>query len=145
MIRETIHKDLVFTLLKLFDDGSDDLSFPRVLLFPNLAQISKNQDALKNLSQRVQASLVSEPLRSLRILRNKILAHNDTRGATQTVVYGHAPKVLIDAVYCSEQLASVAATLPPFADSTNRVWQFEADRFWKAIIAGAPPAPSIDE
>jgi len=143
LVRETIHRDLVFTLVKLFDPGENDLSFPRVLATPGLQGNAPNPSAWAELQVCVDNCSNSDALRSLKMLRNKILAHTDTRDVLQSAVYGHSSVILDDAIYCSERLSAAVQTLPPYADPTTMVWRVEAKRFWKAVASGAPLVQAV--
>lgn len=80
----------------------------------------------------VQKDLVrGEHCRSLRHFRNKQLAHGDTRGAEQTARYGHEVALL-------EALPSVP---PPDFEPAKMIWDYEANRFWTALITGVEGTP----
>ena len=77
--------------------------------------------------------------RSLRLFRNKLLAHNDTRGAEQSARYGHEVALLEDTIWIATRLSIALPSGPPHCDPAKMVWDYEADRFWTALIKGAGP------
>lgn len=144
LVRESVHKDLILTLMKLFDCGPADLSFPRVLGTPNLDSHAQNPEALRQTKEMLKATAASAHFAALKRLRNKILAHNDTRGQPTTATYRHHGTLLGNAIGCADLLSSALGCEPTFAVPTGKFWELEADRFWRAVALGTanlPPVP----
>jgi len=143
LVRESIHKDLTLTLTKLYDKGDDDLAFQRVfrLCMPEGAAPVVDNAAYVEAEKIYAAALNGKDdnaLKSLRLLRNKVLAHTDTRSAKQTAIYRHAQIVLDDSIAICERLSVALGTEVLSFSSCKDVWAYEADRFWRALVAEVP-------
>lgn len=146
VIREAIHKDLVFTMTKLFDVGKDDLSFHRIFRIledPAVLPLLADAQACAEANARYRAVADSKHCRSLRLLRNKMLAHNDTRGVQQTAKYGHEVALLKDTVWITTRLSTALPAGPFHYEAAERVWDDEANRFWMALIQGSGSAGKV--
>jgi hypothetical protein len=144
IVRDALFKDFVLTLTKLYDTGRDDLSFPRVLRIvadPAVRVLLADARACEGVEARHREATDGEHCRSLRLFRNKLLAHHDTRGAEQTARYGHAVALLEDTIWIASCLSIALPSAPPNCEPAKRVWDNEANRFWTTLIAGlkAPP------
>lgn len=142
--RDALHKDLVLTLTKLYDTGNDDLAFPRVLRVaadPTVCVLLADAQAYVEAEARFRKATDGEHCRSLRLFRNKLLAHNDTRGAEQTAKYGHEVALLEDTIWISTRLSTALSLRPPHYEPATMVWDHEANRFWTALIAGVEGLP----
>jgi hypothetical protein len=142
--RDALHKDLVLTLTKLYDTGKDDLAFPRVLRVvadPAVCVLLADAQACVEADARFREATDGEHCRSLRLFRNKLLAHNDTRGAEQTAKYGHEVALLEDTIWIATRLSTALPLRSPHYEPAKMVWDHEANRFWTALIAGMDGSP----
>ena len=140
IVREALHKDLVLTLTKLYDTGKNDLSFLRVLSIvadPTVRALLADARACEEAEVGHRDAAVGEHCRSLRLFRNKLLAHIDTRGAEQTARYGHEVALLEDTIWISSRLSiALPSVPPPHFEPAKMIWDYEANRFWGALITG---------
>lgn len=144
IVRDALHKDLVLTLTKLYDTGKHDPSFPRVLRIvadPTVRVLLADARACEEAEARHREATDGEHCCSLRLFRNKLLAHNDTRGAEQTARYGHEGALLEDTIWIVTRLSIALPTGPPYCEPAKTVWNQEANRFWTALITGVEGAP----
>ena len=145
IVREALHKDLVLTLTKLYDTGKDDLSIPRVLGIvadPTVRVLLADARACEEAEARHREVTDGEHCRSLRRFRNKQLAHGDTRGAEQTAKYGHEVALLEDTIWISSRLSiALPSVPPPHFEPAKMIWDYEANRFWTALMTGLEGTP----
>ena len=140
IVRDALHKDLVLTLTKLYDTGENDLSFPRVfglVADPMVRVLLADAGACEAAGTRHREATNGEHCRSLRLFRNKLLAHNDTRGTEQTARYGHEVVLLEDTIWIACRLSIALPSEPPNCEPAKAVWEHEANRFWDALIVGS--------
>jgi len=145
IVRDALHKDLVFTLTKLYDTGKDDLSFPGVLRIvaddPTIRVFLADGRAYEEAEARHRETTEGAHCGSLRRFRNKLLAHNDTRGAEQSARCGHEVALLEDTIWIATRLSIALPSGSPHFNCAKRVWDYEADRYWTALIKGAGRLP----
>jgi hypothetical protein len=143
IVRDALHKDLVLTLTKLYDTGKDNLSFPgvfRIVADPTVRVFLADAQACEEAEARHRKATDGEHC-SLRLFRNKLLAHNDTRGAEQTAKYGHEVALLEDTIWIATRLSIALPSGPPHCGPAKMVWDHEANRFWAALITGVEGSP----
>jgi len=145
IVRDALHKDLVLTLTKLYDTGKNDLSFLRVLSIvadPTVRALLADARACEEAEVGHRDAAVGEHCRSLRLFRNKLLAHIDTRGAEQTARYGHEVALLEDTIWISSRLSiALPSVPPPHFEPAKMIWDYEANRFWTALMTGLEGTP----
>ena len=145
VVRDALHKDLVLTMTKLYDSGKDDLAFPRVLSMvadPAVRILLPDAKAYAEADVRYRQATNGEHCRSLRLFRNRLLAHNDTRGAEQTARYGHEVALLEDTIWIATRLSTALSPGPPEYEPAKMIWDHEANRFWTALKTGVEGLPA---
>src|SRR5262245_47070455 len=128
IVRDALHKDLVLTLTKLYDTGKNDLSFLRVLSIvadPTVRALLADARAYEEAEVRHRDATDGEHCRSLRLFRNKLLAHIDTRGAEQTARYGHEVALLEDTIWIANRLSIAFPSGPLHSEPAKKVWDLE--------------------
>jgi len=156
-VRNAIHRDLTVTLLTVLERGQKrSACIPRLLEIasdPRVVELMKNSTARDDVEDRIDraergfAQLETDGmLKSLRKLRDKVIAHVEVPPVAHGAKYGDADRVLERTIPIFQDLSVVILDREYQLDGEQRFWRQNADSFWTHVAKPRTSAePEFDE
>jgi len=143
VLRDALHKNLVLTILKLFDRNGKTASLVTTINFiaekglaqnlGNANQIPNPEQHLENIRIKLKEVMGMPEFNSIRVLRNTVIAHNDFAKPAHGAKYGDERKVLEVGLECVVAVRLlVEGTNADYAD-WKEIFAREANKFWEHL------------
>lgn len=139
VVRDALLIDLTMTLCRLHEVGQDaSATFPRIfraLDGPAAVALLRHPANLDRAKQRYTALKAGGAIGRVRDLRDRVLAHNDTRGMNAGPIHGDATELMNATVELAVLLHhAVTGSVPEFHRHAVAC-KLGADSFWRRIAS----------
>jgi hypothetical protein len=142
LIREAMQTDLLMTLCRLHEHGREEnATIPVVVSFlgdPRLRKLLADERAGEE-ARTLHAGLQrTGAMKRLRAIRDRVIAHNDTRGIERLAAFGDHAMLLEETARIADRIhrAVGAAGRAPF-DLDQEAWKTAARDFWLRLAGPA--------
>jgi AbiU2 len=140
LLRGTLHVELLMTLCRLHEHGREEnATIPVVcslIAGPNmdilLADSSAAHEAIRLYAGLQRSGLV----RRLRVIRDRVIAHNDMRRTERTAAYGDETMLLEQSAGIADRIhVALMGSESQFA-LYRETWRHAAESYWNRVVSG---------
>jgi AbiU2 len=138
IVRDSLLIDLSMTLCRLHEHGREDSA-----TIPIVISLFEDPDVRKRMTDQGSADAAiakyaelqrSGVIRRIRVLRDRVPAHNDMRKTELTAAYGDETVLLEESAWIAERLHRAVAGSQPQFTLYRKTWKLAADSFWNRTV-----------
>jgi hypothetical protein len=140
LLRGTLHVELLMTLCRLHEHGREEnATIPVVcslMAGPSMDNLLADSSAADEAIRRYAGLQRSGLVRRLRVIRDRVIAHNDMRKTERTAAYGDETMLLEESAGIVDRLhIALMGSEPQFA-RYRETWRLAAESYWNRVVSG---------
>jgi len=140
LLRGSLHSDLLMTLCRLHEHGHEDnatIPVVRSLIeAPGVHDLLADPSAADHAKRRHNELRRTEAVRRIRVLRDRVLAHNDIRQTERIAANDDELMILEESARIATYLTMAIGGLGVRFSLHQRTWELAAERFWSLVVGG---------
>jgi AbiU2 len=140
LLRGSLHSDLLMTLCRLHEHGHEDnatIPVVRSLIeAPGVHDLLADPSAADHAKRRHDELRRTEAVRRIRVLRDRVLAHNDIRQTERTAANADELMILEESARIAISLTMAVGGLGVQFSLHQRTWESATEHFWSLVVGG---------
>jgi AbiU2 len=140
LLRGSLHSDLLMTLCRLHEHGHEDnatIPVVRSLIeAPGVHDLLADPSAADHAKRRHDELRRTEAVRRIRVLRDRVLAHNDIRQTEGIAASDDVAMLLEETARIATYLTMAVGGLGVQFSLHQRTWESAAEHFWSLVVGG---------